>query len=261
MSSHTSLASPSSLCRRSSTSLLCFFLEAGAAASGALCSGAARHARQCWAWTLLMRVHAGQVHSPLLLAKTPAGNDGEGESGDGSSFRMLRRLLARCSGGADGWEKTRVVGEGLRLLTGLMQTSAGGTSLRLQGTGLFCLEEPGIGQEASASEDPPPVEAERDRSAGWKCCAPVWSQTSGTSRASAGIWGSDSLRGPPQAEQDREVGVFCRVHLRQSHVRLSRSASSHRFCLCRLHGSVADVLRGPEQLPELRRRSPDELRL
>lgn len=252
MSSHVSLASPSSLWRSSSTSLLCFFLEAGAALSWAPRSGAARHARQCRAWTLLMSVHAGQDHSPLLVGKTSAGREGEGEgeSGDGSSFRMLRRLLARCSGGADGCEKTRAVGEGPGLVTCLMQTSAGGTSRRLQGSGLFCLEELGAGQEASPSKDPPPpAEADRDRPA-------CWTPGSGTSRASAGIWGRDSLRGPPQAEQDMEVGVFWSVHLKQSHARLSRSASSRRFCSCRLQGSVADGLRGPEPPLELRRRSP-----
>lgn len=98
MSSHISLASPSSLWRSSSTSRLCFFLEAGAALSWALCSWAAWHARQCLAWTLLMRVHAGQDHSPLLVGKTSAGKEEEGESGDSSSFRMLSRRLARCSG-------------------------------------------------------------------------------------------------------------------------------------------------------------------
>lgn len=131
MSSHISLASPSSLWRSSSTSLLCFFLEAGAALSRAPCSWAAWHARQCLAWTLLTSVHAGQDHSPRLVGKTSAGKEEEGESGDGSSFRMLRRRPAGCSG----CEKTRAAGDGPRLLICLMQTSAGGTSLRLQGRG------------------------------------------------------------------------------------------------------------------------------
>lgn len=102
MSSHISLASPSWLWRSSSTSLLCFFPEAGAAPRRALCSGAERHARQCLAWTWLRSVHAGQDHSPLLEGKTPAGKEEEGERGDSSSFRVLRRRPARCSGGAAG---------------------------------------------------------------------------------------------------------------------------------------------------------------
>lgn len=260
MSSHISLASPSSLCRSTSTSVLCFFVEAGGALSWALCSWAVWHARQCLAWALLMRVHAGQAHS-AVLGNASAGNEEGGDSGDSSSFRMLRRLLARCSAWADACGKASVVGEGLKLLVCLMQTSAGGTSLRLQGSGLFCLEELVTGDEASAGSPPPPVEPDSERPAGFSCWTPVWLQTSGTSRASAGIWGRESLRGPPQAEQDMEVGVFCRVHLRQSQVRLFLSASSRWFCFCRLQGSVAEGLREPEQLLELWRRSADELRV
>lgn len=74
------------------------------------------------------------------------------------------------------------------------------------------------------------------------------------SRASAGIWGRDSLRGPPQAEQDMEVGVFCRVHLRQSHDTLPPSVD----------GAWAGR-RGPRQLLERRGRgqgrSSDESRV
>lgn len=257
MSSHISLASPSSLCRSTSTSVLCFFLEAGAALSGALCSWAVWHARQCLAWTLLMRVQAGQDHCGPVSGTTSAGKDEEGDSGESSSFRVLRCLLASCSGWADGCERASDVGEGLKLFVCLMQTSAGGTSLRLQGTGLFCLDELVTGYEASAGWPPPPAEAESERSAGFSCWTPVWLQTSGTSRASAGIWGRETLRGPPQAEQDMEVGVFCRVHLKQSQIRLFISASSRWCCFCRLQGSVADGLRGPEQLLELGRRSPD----
>ena len=260
MSSHISLASPSSLCRSTSTSVLRFFAEAGAARSWALCSWAVWHARQCSAWALLMSVHAGQDHS-ALLGNAPAGKDEEGDSGDSSSFRMLRRLLARCSASADACGKASVAGKGLKVLVCLVQTSAGGTSLRLLGSGLFCLEELGVGYEASAATAPPPVAPESERWAGFSCRTPVCLQTSGTSRASAGIWGSESLRGPPQAEQDMEAGVFCRVHLKQSQVRLFLAVSSRWFCVCRLQGSVADALRGPERLLELWRSSPDELRV
>jgi len=55
-----------------------------------------------------------------------------------------------------------------------------------------------------------------------------------------GISGSESLRGPPHAEQDMEVGVFCRVHLKHSQTRLWITPSSG--------------LRGPEQLAERRGR-------
>lgn len=51
------------------------------------------------------------------------------------------------------------------------------------------------------------------------------------------------MRGPPHAEQDMEVGVFCRVHLEHSQCRLLLAAS---FVFC----SEYDVLRGPEQLLE-----------
>ena len=83
------------------------------------------------------------------------------------------------------------------------------------------------------------------------------------SRTSAGIWGRDSLRGPPQAEQDMEVGVFCRVHLRHAQIRLRSSASPGNVLSCCLDGSVpVDVLRGPEQLLERRGRGrcSEELR-
>ena len=62
------------------------------------------------------------------------------------------------------------------------------------------------------------------------------------------------MRGPPQAEQDMEVGVFCRVHLKQSQVRSFISGSSGCLLLCRQHGSVIDGRRRPEQLLERRAR-------
>lgn len=133
MSSHISLASPSSLWRSTSTSVLCFFLQAGAALSWAPCSWAVWHARQCWAWSLLMRVQAGQDHSSLLGGSS-AGEDEEGDSGDSSSFRTLRRLLAGCSSGAAGCGSASVGGDGLRSLVCRTPPSAGATSLRLRGT-------------------------------------------------------------------------------------------------------------------------------
>lgn len=42
-------------------------------------------------------------------------------------------------------------------------------------------------------------------------------RTSGTTRASGGILGSESFRGPPQAEQDIAVGVFKSVHRGHAH--------------------------------------------
>lgn len=41
-------------------------------------------------------------------------------------------------------------------------------------------------------------------------------KTSGTTRASGGILGRESLRGPPQAEQERATGVLCRVQRGQA---------------------------------------------
>lgn len=135
MSSHISLASPSSVCRSSSTSVLLFLVEAGGARSWALCSWAVWQARQCLARAWLRSVHAGQDHSAELGRSASAGKDEEGDSGDSSSFRTLRRLPAWCSAGTAAGGSASVVGEGLRAVAGLRLTSAGGTSLRLQGTG------------------------------------------------------------------------------------------------------------------------------
>ena len=129
--------------------------------------------------------------------------------------------------------------------------SGGGTSLRLQGTGLLW---PGgaaefvFGYEASPGKHCPPVDMESESApeAASGGCAPASLHTSGMSSASAGIWGRDSLRGPPHAEQDMEVGVFCSVHLKQSQARLLLSASPACFLLCSADGA----LRGPEQLLE-----------
>ncbi len=272
MFSHSSLASPSSLCRSASTSMLSFLFGYRAGRSWVTCCWGVWQARQCLALTLLMRVHAGHDHSSVLLTGTThAGNDAEAsDAGDISSVRMLRRLPGRSSGWAR-CETASVDGEGLKLCVWLRQTSGGGTSLRLQGRGLLWPEDAAVsteelvcGYEASTGKHSPRVVMERDNApaAGSGCCAPVWSQTSGASKASAGIWGRDSLRGPPQAEQDMEIGVFCRVHLKQSQARLFLSASSGCFLFCCLHGSIDDGLRGPEQLLERWGRgwSSDELR-
>ena len=116
-----------------------------------------------------------------------------------------------------------------------------------------------FGCEDSTGKNSPLVEMARESppAAGSGCCAPISLQTSGMSKASAGIWGRDSLRGPPQAEQDMEVGVFCRVHLRQSQARLRLSASSSRLPFCR---SVDGGFGGlePTSEPWGRGRSSDE---
>lgn len=98
--------------------------------------------------------------------------------------------------------------------------------------------EPVFGCEASSGELSPRMERESAPAA-----PSCWLHTAGMSSASAGIWGRESLRGPPQAEQDMEVGVFCRVQRRQSQDRLLFSA----FVWFR---SPDGALSRPEQLLE-----------
>lgn len=146
-----------------------------------------------------------------------AGQPAPGDSGDSSSFRTLRRLQVSSSAGlAAAGETASVEGEGLRE-EGLRATSDGGTSRRLQGSGTFWAAEfwsdggdraPAVGSAGRDSVNPAP--------------------TSGTSRASAGIWGRESFRGPPQAEQDMEVGVFCSVQREQSQVGAPSGPPSRR---------------------------------
>lgn len=167
-----------------------------------------------------MSVQAGQDQSAGQLAP--------GDSGDSSSFRTLRRLQVRSSAGfAGAGETASVEGEGLRE-EGLRPTSGGGTSRRLQGSGTFWAEAPTSEEFWNEASE---VDTDGDRAppAGSVGRFPVDpASTSGTSRASAGIWGRESFRGPPQAEQDMEVGVFCRVQRVQSQVGAPSGPPSRR---------------------------------
>lgn len=202
-----------------------------------------------------MSVHAGHDHSSVLLTGTTQDGN-EGDSGDISSFRMLSRRPGSSSGGC---EAESPEGDGLEVW--LTNTSGGGTSLRLQGTGLL-YPEGGVlisgdsvcGCEASTGKHSPPVDMASDGTpaAASGGCAPVGLLSSGWRKASAGICGRDSLRGPPQAEQDMEVGVFCRVQREHSQTRLLSTASPVR--------SIWDGLREPEQLLERRGCPSDEPR-
>ena len=116
MFSHSSLACPSSLCRSASTSLLSFLFGDGAGLRCVAWCWGVWQARQCLAFTVLMRVHAGHDHSSVLLTETEQdGNDMDaseaGDSGDISSLRMLSRLPT--SGWADRCDTECVDGEGL----------------------------------------------------------------------------------------------------------------------------------------------------
>lgn len=209
MFSHSSLASPSSLRRSASPSMLSFLFGEAAEPSAAPCWRGVWQARQCSDWARLMSVQAGQGQS--------AGQRAPGDSGDSSSFRTLRRRQARSSAGlAAAVETASVEGEGLRE-EGLWLTSGGGTSRRLQGSGTFWAAEfsSDVGDGA-----PPAGSARRDS------VDPA--PSAGTSRVSAGIWGSESFRGPPQAEQDMEVGVFCSVQREQSQVGAPSGPPSRR---------------------------------
>lgn len=210
MFSHSSLASPSSLRRSASPSMLSFLLKEAAGPSAAPCWRAVWQARQCSDWARLMSMQVGQGQS--------AGQRAPGDSGDSSSFKTLRRLQVSGSAGlAAVGETASVEGEGLRE-EGLWPTSGGGTSRRLQGSGTFWAAEfwSDVGDRA-----PPAGSAVR--------CGPVDAAlTSGTSRASAGIWGRESFRGPPQAEQDMVVGVFCNVQREQSQVGVPSGPPSRR---------------------------------
>lgn len=100
--------------------------------------------------------------------------------------------------------------------------SWGGTSRRLRGTGLFCrVGEKGLnggtrGGSWSAAEGG----SASAPSPGWGGAGVMWkpagATTSGTTRASGGILGSESFRGPPQAEQELATGVLCSVQRGQA---------------------------------------------
>lgn len=101
--------------------------------------------------------------------------------------------------------------------------SWGGTSRRLRGTGLFCrVGEKGLkggirGGSCSAAAEGGSASLP---SPGWGGAGVMWkpagATTSGTTRASGGILGSESFRGPPQAEQELAVGVLCSVQRGQA---------------------------------------------
>lgn len=109
------------------------------------------------------------------------------------------------------------VGEGW-VASGTSGCSWGGTSRRLRGTGLFCrvgekgLKDGARGGSWSVAEGG----SASAPSPGWGGAGMTWKPAgatiSGTTRASGGILGSESFRGPPQAEQELATGVLCSVH-------------------------------------------------
>lgn len=118
---------------------------------------------------------------------------------------------------------------------GLGGRPGGGTSLLLRGTGLFCREvEKAVNGEVSVC--PAGCDAScrsheggaggessvRSMSSGGAVAATCVGKprtgvrTSGTTSASGGILGRDSLRGPPHAEQDSATGVLSSVQRGQA---------------------------------------------
>ena len=95
--------------------------------------------------------------------------------------------------------------------------------------GMLRAEGAGWADGGSVGKVSPTAEMDRDSAPAGQSfvisVVDVWPLTSGTSRASAGIRGRESLRGPPHAEQDMEAGVFRSVHRGQSHARAWRSAA------------------------------------
>lgn len=143
-----------------------------------------------------------------------------------SSSSMLSRLLDRSSArqGAPAAIGPRPCGvplgpaedEGLAA-SGTGGCSWGGTSRRLRGTGLFCrVGEKGLkdgtrGGSWSVAEGGSASMPSPDWGGAGMTWKPAGATTSGTTRASGGILGSESFRGPPQAEQELATGVLCSV--------------------------------------------------
>lgn len=125
----------------------------------------------------------------------------------------------------------------------------GGTSLRLRGTGLFCSEDKeggrkgaGLGGGDGVSDGTcggeSSVRSMRRGADALAVCVgnpATGVRTSGTTSASGGIFGRDSLRGPPHAEHDSATGVFTNVQRGHAHskdtspvIHTSPLASEHR---------------------------------
>lgn len=126
----------------------------------------------------------------------------------------------------------------------------GGTSLLLRGTGLFWRDVGGTEEERGVTTGSGVagrgVSSVRSMRGGvWPAGKPSTGvRTSGTTSASGGILGSDSLRGPPQAEHDMATGVLCSVHRGHAQPPLTSPTSPLEITSIRLTGSSTNPAGG-----------------